>query len=95
MYQKFVIDSDGVLRFGTVFLHRDLLGGDDFAFGGGLWQIDPADGSLILFGRSFDFGRPDFSRVERIDWSGVGGTSMPMTFYPHWPSREGAIHLQM
>ena len=31
MYQKFVIDSDGVLRFGTVFLHRDLLGGDDFA----------------------------------------------------------------
>ena len=70
MYQKFVIDSDGVLRFGTVFLHRDLLGGDDFAFGGGLWQIDPADGSLILFGRSFDFGRPDFSRVERIDWVG-------------------------
>lgn len=95
MYQKFVIDSDGVLRFGTVFLHRDLLGGDDFAFGGGLWQIDLADGSLILFGRSFDFGRPDFSRVERIDWSGVGGTPMPMKFYPHWPSREGAIHLQM
>lgn len=95
MYQKFVIDSDGVLRFGTVFLHRDLLGGDDFAFGGGLWQIDHADGSLILFGRSFDFGRPDFSRVERIDWSGVGGTPKSMTFYPHWPSREGAIHLHM
>ena len=25
MYQKFIINQDGVLRFGTVFLHKDLL----------------------------------------------------------------------
>ena len=41
------------------------------------------------------FVLPVYSSVERIDWSGVGGTPMPMTFYPHWPSREGAIHIQM
>ena len=25
MYQKFIINHDGVLRFGTVYLHRDFL----------------------------------------------------------------------
>ena len=29
MYQKFIINQDGVLRFGHVYMHRDLLDFDE------------------------------------------------------------------
>ena len=35
MYQKFIINQDGVLKFGNVYLHRDLLDkGERCPFGG-------------------------------------------------------------
>ena len=41
MYQKFVITQDGVLKFGKVYQHSDLLGwGEECPYGGGLWKID-------------------------------------------------------
>ena len=61
MYQKFIINQDGVLKFGRVYLHRDLLSqGEECPYGGGLWKIDEGRGAILLYGRSFDFGAPDF-----------------------------------
>lgn len=89
MYRKFIITCDGTLRFGRVFLHRELLrAGEEDACGGGLWKTDEARACVLLFGRSFDFGAPDFSRVRRIDWTGAGGKPLPLFYLPRWPDEE-------
>lgn len=87
MYPKFIITLDGVLRFGTVSLHRDLIpAGDDTCHGGGLWRIDNQRGIILLHGRSFDFGAPEFSYVQRID-----RTTFPASLgYPIFYEREFA-----
>lgn len=37
MYQKFIINQNGTLKFGHVYLHKDLLGfGEKCCYGGGL-----------------------------------------------------------
>ena len=73
MFQKFIINRDGVLKFGHVYLHRDILApGEQCTYGGGLWKIDEGRGAIVLYGRSFDFGPPDFDFVTRIDWTGLG-----------------------
>lgn len=84
MYQKFIINQDGVLKFGTVYLHRDMLAtGERCVYGGGLWKVDHCRQAIILYGRSFDFGPPDFEFVRRIDWNGVGGKPCTLLFMPH------------
>lgn len=84
--QKFVITRDGELRFGDVRLHKNLLSwGDDECFGGGFWQISAGGMSVDLYGRSFDFGAPDFEHVLRIDWTGLGGKPIPLFYYPLYP----------
>ena len=89
MYQKFIINQDGVLKFGNVYLHRDLLGrGERCPFGGGLWKIDNSRGAIMLYGHSFDFGRPDFDFLKRVDWSFLGGKEHPLLFLPHWPDES-------
>ena len=66
MFQKFIINRDGVLKFGRVYLHRDMLSpGEQCTYGGGLWKIDEGRGAIVLYGRSFDFGPPDFRSEER------------------------------
>ena len=75
MFQKFIINRDGVLKFGRVYLHRDMLSpGEQCTYGGGLWKIDEGRGAIVLYGRSFDFGPPDFDFVKQIDWTGLGGS---------------------
>lgn len=65
MFQKFIINRDGVLKFGRVYLHRDMLSpGEQCTYGGGLWKIDEGRGAIVLYGRSFDFGPPDFDFVN-------------------------------
>lgn len=89
MYQKFIINQDGVLKFGRVYLHKDLLKhGEKCIYGGGLWKIDESQGAIMLYGRSFDFGVPDFDYVRQIDWSGVGGNPHPLLFLPNWPNED-------
>ena len=89
MYQKFIINQDGVLKFGRVYMHRDLLAwNEECPYGGGLWKIDESRGAILLYGRSFDFGLPDFSALRRIDWSALGGRPRPLLFLPHWPNEE-------
>lgn len=89
MYQKFIISEDGELRFGNVYLHRDLLHiGEDTCWGGGLWKIDYSRNAIMLYGRSFDFGGPDFTRIRSIDWSKLGGHILPLLYLPHWPNED-------
>lgn len=92
MYQKFIINQDGVLRFGRVYQHRDLLRvGEHCPYGGGLWKVDEGRGAILLYGRSFAFGAAEFSALRRIDWSGLGGTPRPLFFLPHWPNEEQMV----
>ena len=89
MYQKFIITQDGVLKFGKVYQHVDLLDwGEECPYGGGLWKNDECRRAILLYGRSFAFGTPDFNQVRRIDWRGVGGTPSPLFFVPHWPNED-------
>ena len=89
MYQKFVITHDGILKFGKVYQHRDLLDwGEECPFGGGLWKKDEGRKALLLYGRSFAFGALDFSQVKRIDWRGIGGIPFPLLFVPRWPNED-------
>lgn len=84
---KFIITQDGTLKFGDVHLHLDLLPeGDATCHGGGFWKIDNQRGVLLLYGRSFDFGAPEFSYLHRID------TSVPPASlgYPMFYQREFA-----
>ena len=46
---------------------------------------------IVLYGRSFDFGSPDFDYVKRIDWSGLGSTPRPLLYLPHWPDETEVI----
>ena len=92
MYKKFVITQNGVLKFGNVYQHIDLLDwGEECPYGGGLWKKDEGRRAILLYGRSFAFGAPDFNQVKRIDWSGIGNTASPLFFVPHWPDESQLI----
>lgn len=92
MYQKFIITQEGVLRFGHVYQHRDLLAwNEECPYGGGLWKVDEERRAILLYGRSFAFGTPQFEYVRRIEWSGTGGTLRPLFYLPHWPSEEQLV----
>lgn len=84
---KFIITQDGTLEFGDVRLHMDLLPrGDDTCHGGGFWLIDNQNGRILLYGRSFDFGAPEFSFLQRINTD-----EMPACLgYPMFYKREFA-----
>lgn len=89
MYNKFIISQTGTLIFGNVYLHRDLLpSGEDTCWGGGLWQIDNQRGIVLLYGRSFDFGAPDFSRMLRVDRSGINDLDYPIFYQRRFCDEE-------
>lgn len=68
--------------FGDVKLHRDLIpDGDDTCRGGGFWRVDNQRGCVILSGRSFDFGAPEFRYLERIDTTTPPGSLGYPMFY--------------
>ena len=92
MYQKFIITQEGLLRFGKVYQHRELLHWDEEClYGSGLWKVDDSRGAVLLYGRSFAFGPPSFEHVRRIEWTGIGGTPRPLFYLPRWPSEESLI----
>ena len=92
MYPKFIITDSGVLRFGNVYLHRDLLEfGEKCSYGGGFWKFDDSRGAILLYGRSFDFGKASFNQIRRIEWTGVGGTPRPLFYVPYWPDESMLI----
>ena len=87
MYQKFIITGDGVLKFGKVYQHRELLEwGETCPYGGGLWSYDESRGAILLYGRSFAFGLPSFEQVKKIEWpQGVKAPCL-LLYLPYWPS---------
>lgn len=91
MYQKFIINQDGVLKFDHTYLHRDMLSpGERCVYGGGLWKVDENRKAILLYGRSFDFGPPDFEYVRKIDWNGLEGSHYPLLYLPYWPDEKYA-----
>ena len=89
MYQKFIINQDGLLIFGNVYQHRELLGwGDTCPYGGGLWRYDAVRGAILLYGRSFAFGAPEIAQVREVDWESAGCAPCPLFFIPDWPQEN-------
>ncbi len=62
-HPKFIITSGGHLRLGMVTLHRDLLMAHEQCLGGGFYEFDYVDNRLLLYGKSFDYGYPRWSKV--------------------------------
>ena len=93
MARKFIITNDGTLVFGEVELHRDLIPeGDDTCHGGGMWRIDNQRGVIVLSGRSFDFGSPDFTCFKRVDRSsGPGLLGYPILYRRDFDGEEMVI----
>lgn len=90
MYPKFIITLDGEIKFGNVFLHRELLPkGHTICYGGGLWKIDNQRGCLLLYGRSFDFGLPDFEQARYVNRTEMpGALNYPMYYMRKWVDEE-------
>lgn len=90
MYNKFIITLDGEIRFGNVYLHRELLPqGQHTCHGGGFWKIDNQRGCVLLYGRSFDFGLPDFKYARSVSRSGMPGClDYPMFYMRSEAGRE-------
>ena len=92
MYQKFIITDDGEMKFGKVYHHRNLLGwGGSCPYGGGLWRLDMERNIVVLYGRSFEFGPPDFTYLKYVNWDGIDGKERLLFYQPHWPYDETLI----
>lgn len=63
-HPKFIITSQGHLRLGMVTLHRDLLMAHEQCLGGGFYEFDYASNRLLLSGKSFDYGYPQWGRID-------------------------------
>lgn len=64
--QKFIITQDGTFKYGNVRLHKDLLSAGEICYGGGFYEFDYIAGRLLLSGRSFDFGKPQWNFIESL-----------------------------
>ena len=62
--QKFIITSRGLLKYGNVRMHKDLLSASDICMGGGYYEFDYISDRLLLSGSSFDYGRPRWHYVD-------------------------------
>lgn len=86
MYPKFIITDNGTLRFGHVYLHKELLlHNEQCTHGGGLWKIDHAQNAILLYGKSFDFGYPAINQIKKIDWNNITDLNPDIYFLPKWP----------
>lgn len=63
---KFIVTSDGVFRFGDVRLHKDLLRDGEDCIGGGMYEFDTIGERMLLWGKSYDFGRVKWSWLENL-----------------------------
>lgn len=63
---KFIITDTGCLRLGMVNMHKDLLLSGEECLGGGYYEFDYVSSRLLLSGRSYDFGRPQWRWLDRL-----------------------------
>lgn len=66
MQPKFIITSTGHLRLGMVYMHKDLLRGDEECLGGGYYEFDYVGMRLLLWGNSYDFGPPRWDWLDEL-----------------------------
>ncbi|MGN0213420.1 MAG: hypothetical protein ACI4AH_01255 [Muribaculaceae bacterium] len=66
LHNKFIITTSSHMRLGVVHLHRDLLLPADTCAGGGFWSIDYVSNRLLLEGRSYDYGEPQWGILNRL-----------------------------
>lgn len=64
--QKFIVTQYDQLRYGDVNLHKDLLRDGEHCIGGGFYEIDPVNMRFNMYGRSYDFGRVKWDRVDTL-----------------------------
>lgn len=63
---KFIITDTGWLRLGMVNMHKDLLEPGEECLGGGYYEFDYLSSRLLLSGRSYDFGRPQWRWLDNL-----------------------------
>ncbi len=68
--QKFIVTSDGRFRFGDVRLHKHLLMPGEDCIGGGMYEFDYTAGRMLLWGESYDFGRVQWSLINKLTLPG-------------------------
>lgn len=75
LHPKFILTSDGHLRFGMVHLHRELIEPGEQCIGGGFYRFDTVSNRLILEHASYDYGAPQWDNVTRLiiprDYAGL------------------------
>jgi hypothetical protein len=64
--QKFIITQEGVFRYGNVRMHKDLLEDRDQCIGGGFYEFDYVSNRLLLSGKSYDFGTPQWDYIDSL-----------------------------
>lgn len=64
--QKFIVTGQGRLKFGDVSLHKHLLLPGETCLGGGVYEFDCINRRMLLSGRSYDFGRVSWDKVEKL-----------------------------
>ncbi len=62
--QKFIVTGEGRLKFGDVTLHKHLLLPCETCLGGGVYEFDYTSRRMLLSGRSYDFGRVSWDKVD-------------------------------
>lgn len=63
---KFIVTSEGRFRFGDVNLHKDLLHPGEDCIGGGMYEFDTIGGRMLLWGKSYDFGRVKWTWIDTL-----------------------------
>ncbi|MBQ9411365.1 MAG: hypothetical protein IJU21_07140 [Bacteroidales bacterium] len=97
MHPKFILVSSpeepltGTFVYGMVFQHKDLVEGYGKVHGGGWYHKDDANKTMSLYGRSGDYGAPDFRFLDRIP-SNLKGYRF--TYSPDWSNNERELDLE-
>lgn len=90
---KFVIiknmNNEFVLRYANIDFHKMMVHAGDECFGGGMFDFENVNGkeTLTLYGRSEDFGKPQFDKIKEkihIDEDLEGVCIRYLTFTPDW-----------
>jgi len=64
--QKFIVTSQGRFKFGDVNMHKELLEPGEECIGGGMYEYDHVGQRLLLYGKSYDYGRVKWSYIDTL-----------------------------
>ncbi|MBO4634746.1 MAG: hypothetical protein J5669_05185 [Bacteroidales bacterium] len=97
MHPKFILVSSpdqpmvGTFVYGLVYQHKDLVKGYVRVHGGGWYYKDDIKKQMSLYGRSGDYGEPQFCFLDRIPAELRGYT---FTYMEDWGSEERELDLE-